>query len=148
MNRSRALLPALCLALAFSALPACADECAPTVQRGWLRLPPVDMPMLAGFATFENPCPATVTIVGARSPAFAEVSLHESRIVDGISQMRPLPGVTLAAGASVTFAPGGKHLMLMQPTAPLEAGDRVMVEFVLANGEAVRGRFEVRTLAD
>lgn len=148
MNRFRVYLSVLALALLFSAAPASATGCAPSVEDGWLRLPPMAMPMLAGFATFANPCADAATIVAARSPAFAEVSLHESRIVDGISQMRPLPEVALAAGGAVIFQPGGKHLMLMDPTAPLQPGDQVLIEFELADGRSISGRFEVRTLAD
>ena len=56
-----------------------------------------------------------VTIVGASSPAFGEVSLHETRIVDGVSRMRALPELRIAPGDSAVLKPGGMHLMLMQP---------------------------------
>lgn len=131
----------LCLLLA---LPACARECAPQVRDGWIRLTPVKMPMMAGFGRIENRCPRPVTIVGASSPAFADVSLHETRVVGGVSRMRALPELRIAPDASAVLKPGGMHMMLMEPRAPLKEGSRVVVEFALKGGGVLRGELEVR----
>lgn len=124
--------------------PACARECAPQLREGWVRLMPVDMPMLAGFGRIENTCATPVTIVGVSSPSFADVSLHETRIVDGVSRMRALPELRIAPGGSAQLKPGGMHLMLMQPTAKLQSGSRVVVEFQLKDGGVLRGELEAR----
>ena len=144
MHPIRALLTAVLVAAAFSAIPACARECAPQVRDGWLRLPPGRMPMLAGFGRIENTCAVPVTIVGVSSPAFADTSLHETRIVDGVSRMRALPELRIAPGNAATLKPGGMHLMLMQPRAPLKPGSKVAVEFALKDGGTLRGEFVVR----
>ena len=142
MNLLRAFV--ISLSLLFIAMPACARECAPQVREGWLRLPPGKMPMLAGFGRIENTCPTPVTIVGVSSPAFADTSLHETRIVDGVSRMRALPELRIAPGRAATLKPGGMHLMLMQPHAQLKPGSKVVVEFALKDGGTLRGEFEVR----
>lgn len=125
-------------------LSASACGCLPTVDDAWLRLPPVSMPMLAGFARIENRCGEAVEIVGARSDAFGDVSLHETRVVDGISRMRAVPALDVRAGGAVMLRPGGLHLMLMRPARALEPGEKVAVEFLLDDGRAVRGEFVVR----
>ena len=107
-------------------------------------MPPVSMPMLAGFGRIENTCDTSLVIVGASSPSFDEVSLHETRIVDGISRMRAVPELRIASGDAATLAPGGLHLMLMQPRAPLKAGGVVVIDFALADGGVLRGEFKVR----
>ncbi|QNP40294.1 copper chaperone PCu(A)C [Lysobacter solisilvae (ex Woo and Kim 2020)] len=141
MKLLRAAVFASCLAFA---LPACARECAPRLQDGWIRLTPVKMPMMAGFGRIDNPCPAPVTITGASSPSFGDVSLHETRVVGGVSRMRALPQLRIAPGEAGVLKPGGMHLMLMQPRVPLKEGSRVVVEFVLADGSVLRGELEVR----
>ena len=45
---------------------------------------------------------------------------------------------------AVVLKPGGMHLMLMQPRAPLKEGSRVVVEFTLKDGGVLRGELEVR----
>lgn len=144
MTKPRAFATAALIAIASLALPACARDCAPQVRDGWVRLPPVAMPMMAGFGRIENRCAGPVTIVGVSSPAFADTSLHETRIVDGVSRMRALPELRIAPDGVATLKPGGMHLMLMQPRAPLKPGSKVVVEFVLQDGETLRGEFVVR----
>lgn len=102
------------------------------------------MPMMAGFGRIENGCDAPATITAAASPAFGSVELHQTRLVDGVNRMRPVPRLTIEAGGAAELAPGGMHLMLMQPTAPLHAGDKVVLSFTLAGGGELRGEFEVR----
>ncbi|MEG3192669.1 copper chaperone PCu(A)C [Lysobacter sp. D1-1-M9] len=145
MIRIRRSMALLLVWIAFSALPACGRGCDPAVIDGWVRLPPVAMPMLAGFGRIENECSAQpLIIVGASSPAFAEVSLHETRVADGISRMRAVDELPVAAGQPAMLQPGGLHLMLMQPHVPLRAGERVAIEFQLKDGGTLRGEFEVR----
>lgn len=134
---------ALALSLIF-VLPACASECTPQLRDGWIRLTPVKMPMMAGFVRIESRCPSPVTITGVRSPAFGEASLHETTIVDGVSRMRALPELRIVPDGAAVLKPGGMHLMLMQPRAPLKEGSRVVVEFTLKDGGVLRGELEVR----
>jgi copper(I)-binding protein len=86
-------------------------------------------------------------IVEARSPSFGDVSLHETRIVDGVSRMRELPELRIASDGTAVLEPGGMHLMLMQPKTPLEQGRRIPIEFVLKDGRVLRGELEVRKAA-
>ena len=141
MKLLRTCVFALCLVFV---LPACARECAPTVSDGWVRLTPAKMPMMAGFGRIQNHCPKPVTIVGVSSPAFADASLHETKVVDGVSRMRGLPELRIAPDGSAVLKPGGMHLMLMNPHAPLKEGSRVVVEFALKDGGVLRGELEVR----
>ena len=126
------------------ALPACARECAPALRDGWVRVLPVAMPMTAGFGRIDNRCPTPVTIVGASSPAFGDVSLHETRVVDGVSRMRAVPELVVPAGGSMTLEPGGLHLMLMQPRTALQAGSTIEIVFKLKDGGTLRGELVAR----
>ena len=80
--------------------PACLQ-----MEEGWIRLPPAPRPMLAGFGRIANRCGDTQVVVAVRSPRFGEVSLHETRLVDGVSRMRELEkGLEIPAGATVSYA--------------------------------------------
>ena len=140
-----ALLPLL--ASAHAASPAKPVACVPQVRDGWLRLPPGKMPMLAGFGRIVNTCTTPATLVSASSPSFAEVELHETRLVDGVNRMRHVPELRIKPDASAVLKPGGLHLMLMRPAAALSPGSRVAVTFTLADGRTLIGEFEVRKAA-
>lgn len=141
MNLHRLLLTSLLFAACSTAA---ASECVPKIRDGWLRLPPIDMPMLAGFGRIENACSKPVTIVGVSSSAFADTSLHETRIVEGVSRMRSMAELRIAPGDAAVLKPGGLHLMLMKPHTPLKAGSKVAVSFQLKGGGELLGEFVVR----
>lgn len=141
------LLPAAALApgaLAAAPVTGPGAGCLPRVSGGWLRSPPMPMPMMAGFGSIDNACTAELAVTGARSAAFDRVELHETRTVEGVSRMRPVSSLPLPAGGTAVLRPGGLHLMLMQPVSPLRAGDAVRVEFTLADGRVFGADFEVR----
>lgn len=141
------LAAAVVFAVVLSA-PVAARDCRPQVREGWVRMPPgmstKSMPMMAGFGRIVNQCSTPVTILSARSPSFGSVELHETRVVDGISKMRPVPSLRIAPDGAAMLRPGGMHLMLMRPGATLKAGSRIVVEFELAGGGKLLGEFEVR----
>ena len=134
----------LAVLLAAGVLPASARECVPSMKEGWVRLPPSTMPMMAGFGRITNPCPAPMVIVSASSPAFGDVSLHETRNVDGVNRMRELPQLRIAPDGNAILKPGGMHLMLMQPRAPLKEGSKVVVNFKLQDGREILSELVVR----
>ncbi|MFZ2754906.1 MAG: copper chaperone PCu(A)C [Lysobacteraceae bacterium] len=124
--------------------PVAARDCRPQVREGWVRMPPSGMSMMAGFGRIVNRCSTPTTILSARSPSFASVELHETRVIDGVSKMRPVPTLRIAPDGAAILRPGGMHLMLMRPGSTLKAGSRIVVEFELAGGGTLLGEFEVR----
>lgn len=67
--------------------------------------------------------------------------MHETETADGVSRMRPLERLTVASGQTVTFAPGGKHLMVygLDP-----AVDQTTFKAILDDGSSLAATFEVR----
>jgi len=84
------------------------------------------MQMTAGYLTLSNNTSQVVTITHVTSPEFEFVEMHESVIEDGMARMYELGKLTILASKSVTFEPGGKHLMLMRPTGDF---DNVTLDF-------------------
>ena len=140
---SRRSFACLLLLVAVSPL-ARADDCVPVVESAWIRQPPMAMPMMAGFADIRNPCGTAVSIVGAGSPAFGAVELHETRRVDGVSRMRHVESLPVPANGKVSLAPGGLHLMLMRPVEQVGIGQRIVIELELSDGHKLAAPFEVR----
>jgi copper(I)-binding protein len=125
-----------------------AGECLPLIHDGWIRMLPGGMPMMAGFANVVNRCDMPVTVVKASSAMFADTSLHEATLVNGISRMRPIPELRIAPGATATLKPGGMHLMLMNPTAVMKAGKNVSIDFQLKDGRTIHGIFKLRSMGE
>ena len=67
--------------------------------------------MTAGFGVLKNETAQAIEFTGFRSPAFRDVSLHETVVADGVSRMQEVESLALAPGETVELAPGGYHLM-------------------------------------
>ena len=142
--------PFVCVLLAMCAAAASATAAEPscvTVREGWVRLPPPGVTMAAGYGEIHNGCRTPVTVVAAGSKAFGDVSLHETTLVDGVSRMRAVERLPIAAGATVELKPGGLHLMLMQPEVPLSEDKVLPLRLSLEDGRKVDGQLQVRKAA-
>ena len=117
------------------------------IRSAWIRTAPPGAMMLAGYATLHNGGDAPLTVIGAGSEAFGDVSLHESVEVDGVARMKALSEVEIPPGANVVFAPGGKHLMLMRPKGEIKAGESIKIRIETKSGEGASADFVVRDAA-
>jgi copper(I)-binding protein len=114
------------------------------VHDAWIREAPPISQTLAGYVSLENRSSQGYTLVGASSPDFERVMLHETEIRDGVARMAHRAEVRIAAGNTAVFTPGGLHLMLMQPKRTFRIGDRVSVELLFSDGRRLSVDFEVR----
>ncbi|MGH8133397.1 MAG: copper chaperone PCu(A)C [Steroidobacteraceae bacterium] len=118
---------------------------APAVQvsAAWIRWLPGDLPA-AGYATLSNVGDQAVTLTGVSTPDYGASMFHESRIQRGVDQMMPVPSIVIRPHFSVSFAPGGYHIMFMEPKRAIQPGDRVLVILHFAAGQSLQVSFEVR----
>jgi len=100
----------------------------------WVRATPPGMKMTAGFGRLRNTGAEAIELVAFSSVEFADVTLHRTEIVDGVSRMRAVPALSIPAGETVELAPGGYHLMLMVPAKPLSEGQAVTVSMDSTDG--------------
>jgi copper(I)-binding protein len=113
-----------------------------SIANARIRLLPGNLP-LAGYFDAANRGNRPVALTGASSPAFKMIHLHRSTERNGISTMVMVRVVDIKPGAAVHFAPGGYHLMLMNRTRSLRAGDKVPIRLTFADGESLEVSFTV-----
>jgi len=139
-----ALAPAV--AGAQSAAPPAAAATRLTVTDAWVRaIPGADV--AAAYMTLHNAGREALEVVGVRSPLAGHAMIHETRVVNGVSTMRAHEPLTIPAGASVTLAPDGLHVMLHDLAHPLAVGTEVPLEILLGGGGRVAVSARVRPLS-
>ncbi|MDE2631094.1 MAG: copper chaperone PCu(A)C [Alphaproteobacteria bacterium] len=121
-------------------------KAAPTLSNGWIRWLPAGLPA-AGYFDLHNGGEKTVSLTGASSPACGMVMLHKSETAGGAMRMEDVSSVEVAPGATLKFAPGGYHLMCMNPNPALKPGGRTAVTLVFSDGTKLTGEFAVRNAA-
>lgn len=142
-HHARKLFAGATLWLAIAASAHAAD-CLPKASQGWIRLPPVAMPMMAGFVRIENPCAQAAVVVSAESLSFGGATLHETREVDGVNKMREVERLRIEPGKTAELKPGSLHLMLYRPYQTLKEGDEAVIVLKLQDGRSLPITFSVR----
>lgn len=84
----------------------------------------------AAYLTLENKGSEADTLIEVRSPVAERVEIHDMTMEDMVMRMRKLDDLPVAAGESVSLAPGGKHIMLIGLSGPLEEGATVPLTLV------------------
>lgn len=108
-------------------------------DNAWVRPPVAGRTVTAAYFDVTNRGETPLDIIGFASdyPGL-RVEIHESTEDGGMMRMRRLARVTIPAKATVSFAPGGKHLMLfgfdgsaseVALTATLDGGETLPVVF-------------------
>jgi copper(I)-binding protein len=134
----------VCLILALTLVPAASEEAGVSVRDAWIRETPPGMTMMAGYMELRNNTSRLQVLAAASSPAFESVMIHRTIVKGGMAGMVHAPRIELTPNTSLIFAPGGYHLMLMNPKRTLRAGDPVVINLEFRGGLVLPVAFEVR----
>ena len=104
------------------------------IRDAWIKNLPPAVPVRAGYMTIRNAQANAVSIIAIRSEAFASVEIHRTIAEDGMMRMEPVPTLVIEPDSSVQLAPGGLHLMMMNPTEATRPGDLLQIVIELDDG--------------
>lgn len=116
------------------------------VEDAWARATPAVAPVAGGFLTAINDGDTPDVLLGVESDIAQRVEIHEMRMQDGIMRMRRLDAVPVPAHGKAVLAPGGYHLMFIQPKRALAEGERFEATLVFRRAGKVKTQFAVRAL--
>lgn len=92
----------------------------------------------AVYFTVLNGLDQNVRLVSASTSVASVVETHETVSENGVMKMIPLPdGYEIPAGEALVLKPGGKHIMLIGLTSPLQPGDEFNLTVNFDNGESI-----------
>jgi copper(I)-binding protein len=120
---------------------------APQVMGQWVRLPAVAGRPAAGYFMVHG-SQAPDTLVGVASPLAERIELHSMVMEGGVMKMRAEPSFTVPARGTLTFAPGGNHLMLFGLKPGLKPGQKIPLVFSFGSGMKLNVEAEVRGVTD
>ncbi len=115
-----------------------------TIDTPWAR-PALSGGNSAVYFTIENPGQEADRLLGAQCDAAQMVQVHMTVMeADGTSKMMHQEAVDIPAGESISFEPGGLHIMLMNLTEDLQPGQVLPVTLEFENAGAVEVMASVR----
>ncbi|MDU0477840.1 copper chaperone PCu(A)C [Staphylococcus chromogenes] len=117
-----------------------------TLENGYVKAKPAEKSMTGVFGTLHNGTSKPVTLISFSTDTGAgKHEIHE--VKDGVMQQKQ-GGFDIPAGGDLELKPGGNHLMIMDLSKNIAAGDTVKVSLKFADGTVVDDlQLPVRTIA-
>ncbi|WP_111641218.1 copper chaperone PCu(A)C [Marinimicrobium alkaliphilum] len=138
---------AAALTLSLVGLPAAMAGAGVSVEDGYVRAPVPGRNVSAGFFTLHNHTEASVTLVAVQADFAERAEIHSHTHSDGMMRMRKEESVSVEAGATLAFAPGGYHIMLFGLQEGIGVGDELDLTIVFDDGESLTVPVMVRSLS-
>lgn len=98
------------------------------------------------YFTLSNTGKEARTLISVNVEGIGRAELHQHQLIDGMMKMTQLLSLEIPAGQSVTFEPGGLHLMLFEPETNETIGGKKTAVFIFKNGEQISSQGQVVSL--
>ncbi len=99
----------------------------------------------AAYMQIANTGNTDDTLVAVRASGINTIEIHETTVEDGIARMRQLEdGITLPAGETAEFRPGGLHVMLIDIQQDLITDETLAITLEFASGRQVPVAAQIR----
>lgn len=114
------------------------------ISKPWTRATAAAGSTAAVYATITNHSSKPDRLTGAACPVAATTEIHSSTNEHGIMRMRPVDGIDILPGQTVTLAPNGYHLMLMGTKQRLTRGSTITCTFQFRDAGPISAELPVR----
>ena len=133
------------LLLVAGALSASIANAQVKIDEAWVR---ATVPQQKATGAFMKLTAAKDTrLVAVTTPLTPKAEVHEMAMQDNVMRMRQIPAIELPAGKTVELKPGGFHLMFLDLTAQVKAGDQVPLTLIFEDRSGARLTVEVKAPA-
>lgn len=142
-------LAALAAFIAFVTPSIAHDYTAGNIQvvHPWSRPTPPSAKVGGGYVKLTNAGSEPDRLIAITSPIASRVEIHRSVVEHGVASMRPVGGVTIEPGATVSFEAEHLHFMFIEPNRQLRDGDRFPATLVFERAGRVDVEFIVQMRA-
>lgn len=111
----------------------------------------VQLPAVAGrpgvaYFNLSNGSGPARKLAGVHVDGVGRTEMHETKLENGISKMGQVNEVALEPGKTLSFAPGGYHVMLFDLDPALKAGGTTEVTLTLDNGDKISAKASIRSV--
>ncbi|MBU2885657.1 copper chaperone PCu(A)C [Gilvimarinus agarilyticus] len=103
------------------------------VSDGHVRLPVPGQTKAAAFMQIHNATANDIELSSIQCQCASRVEVHSHRHENGLMKMRREESLPLPANASVTLAPGGWHLMLLDWNTTIRTGEDVQLQLTFSD---------------
>lgn len=118
------------------------------ITASWARATPKGAAVGGGYMTITNTGTAPDRLIGGAADIAGRFEIHEMSMDNGVMKMRMLPkGLEIKPGETVTFKPGGYHVMFMGLKHQLMQGEHFKATLEFEKAGKVNVDFNVEGIA-
>lgn len=118
------------------------------VTQGFVRVPIPGQKNTAAFFSLNNTGKKAKSLVAITTKVAQRAEIHSHTMNNGIMRMRQVEQVSIVAGATTDFAPGGLHIMLFDVQRTLRTGDTIALTLIFADKTQLPIKIPVKSLYD
>ena len=108
-----------------------------TIDGAWARATPAGAPTGAIYLRIRNRGDTPDRLLAASTPAAGRVELHIHVHEGNVARMQQVPVIEIPRHGAVSLAPGGGHIMLLDPKGGLAEGARILLTLTFASAGTV-----------
>ena len=112
-----------------------------SVTNPWVRATVPGQTVAGAYMDISAQAPAA--LVEVESPVAGKAELHTMSMDGGVMKMRPVVRIALPASQKVSLKPGGFHVMLLDLSRQLKAGERVPLVLTFRTRQGVKSTLKV-----
>jgi periplasmic copper chaperone A len=142
----------LAVALLFAALASSVDAQeykvgSLVIDHPWSRATPKSANVAGGYVKITNTGSTPDRLVGGSADVAKKFEVHEMSMDGGVMKMRELKdGLEIPAGKTVELKPGSYHIMMVNLSHPLAAGEKVKGSLTFEKAGKVDVEFAVQAM--
>ena len=111
----------------------------------------VQLPAVSGrpgvaYFNLNNGSGPARKLAGVHVDGVGRTEMHETKMESGVSKMAMVKDIALEPGKTLSFAPGGYHVMLFDLDPALKAGGTTEVTLTLDNGDKISAKATIRSV--
>ncbi|MGS2722035.1 copper chaperone PCu(A)C [Paraglaciecola aestuariivivens] len=112
-----------------------------------IRLLPPGVPNSSAYFSIENSSSEEVVLVSAKANFVDKAEIHAHIHENNMMRMQKQEQVVIPAGKSLTFEPGGLHIMLFGLHQPLKEGQFLGLSLQTQSGDLIEFKAKVARLS-
>lgn len=108
-----------------------------TVSNASVRLLPPSLPNTSAYFSVKNSADHDIILVAAQTEIAQKAELHNHVMQGQMMRMERQDSVTIGAGQTVNFEPGGLHMMIFGLKEPLQKTQSVKLSLLTQGGDII-----------
>lgn len=117
------------------------------IDHPWTRATPKSASVAGGYVKITNTGSAPDRLIGGSVDVAKKFEVHEMSMDGGVMKMRELKdGLEIPPGATVELKPGANHIMMVNLSHPLAAGEKVKGSLTFEKAGKVDVEFAVQAM--